>query len=135
MKGNDIMNKIHDQPKWYHKENWEKLTLIFLSLVGYLEFAGLTVYAVLIESDLKKLIINLYFVLIILAITGLLLRKGMKYSISAKGVSIGYDAGTCSGTAPRNSKPAATIPQPDPASEAPADAPNIFPSSDLRGED
>lgn len=112
------MNNIHDQPKWNHKENWEKLTMILLSLVGYLEFSALVIYAILIDSDLTKLILNLYFVLVILAITGLLLRKGMKYSISAKGVSIGY------GTELPKEKPEPAVYTPEPV-----------PPSNLRGEE
>jgi len=94
------MNNPINEPKWYRKENWEKLLLIFLCLMGYVEFAGLTIYAFLKNSDITETVIYLFFALIVFAITGLLLRKGMKYSISSKlfSVGVGYDSITTTKT-------------------------------------
>lgn len=80
--------------KWYSPENWEKYTLILMSLAGFF-FIGYLLYDAYFSSNsLVDLILKMFFVLTVIVITGMLIRKGMKYRITRDGLEIGYDAKT-----------------------------------------
>ncbi len=79
------MNKSNNKHLLFTPENVEKNILWIMSAIGFAEFA---ILSWILQTGL---VLTLYFVLVCLAITGMLIRKGMKYSITARGVSLEYN--------------------------------------------
>ena len=64
---------------------------LMMSIIGFICLGIITVLSFTDQDSYRAVYAGMFFVLVCIAMTGLVIKRGMKYAITTKGVSIEYD--------------------------------------------